>query len=140
MKGNTMSRSILAAASVIAVAAFSPQQAAMAQASGNDTVGNPIVVSAPRLRQSDERTKGVHPRMQIVARALVDTGGLDLRTQAGRDALDARVEAAAEEVCAWIDEVYPPVGVGADLIDNDCEHQAVRRAQAQVQAAIRAGG
>jgi UrcA family protein len=140
MKGNTMSRSILAAASAIAVAAFPPQQAAMAQASGSDTVGNPIVVSAPRLRKSDEPTKGVHPRMQIVAQALVDTGDLDLRTQAGRDALDARVQTAAEEVCTWIDEVYPPAGVGANPTDNDCEHQAVRGAQAQVQAAIRAGG
>jgi UrcA family protein len=69
----------------------------------------------------------------LVSQAVVYTNDLDLRTQAGREVLDSRVRAAAEQTCNQLDRVEPPSGL---MGYSDCVFDAVQHTQNQVFAAI----
>ena len=134
-KGVIMPRSILAGATAIAVAAFIPQLPATAQESAG------IVVSAPAIRDAREPSNGVQQRKQFVAKVVVDTSDLDLRSAYGRAVLDARIELAADAACDRLDEIDPPVGPGGWNPDmGDCRHLAAKKAEPRMWAAIRADG
>jgi UrcA family protein len=134
-----MSRSVLAGAAILAVASVIPQIPATAQ--GNSS----IIVSAPAVGPADRNAgqprNSVHPQRQLVTNVMVDTSDLNLRTAYGRAVLDARLRLAADAACDRLDEIDPPIGVGGWIHDmGDCRHLAVKRAQTQRWAAIRASG
>lgn len=134
-----MSRSILAGAAIVAAAAFVPQIPVAAQ--GNAS----IIVSAPGVRPVDRNSGqarlGVHPQRELVAEVMVDTSDLNLRTTFGRTMLERRIRLAADMACDPLDEIDPPIGVGGWNHDlGDCRHLAVRRAQMQKWAVLRASG
>jgi UrcA family protein len=131
-----MLRSILAGTATIAVAALLPQVPAIAQEGATSA----ITVSAPASRVVGEPVDGVQQRTQLIANVTVEIHDLDLRTDQGRAVLDARIERAAEVACERLDQIDPPVGVGGGTRDDDCRHLAVRSAELQRDAAIRAAG
>lgn len=134
-----MSRSVLLATALIATAAFGPQAPATAQDSASITVSVPSVHPAPR--NAGQPRNSVHPRLQAAANVVIGTADLDLRTAYGRNLLDRRIRVAADAACDQIDAIDPPVGLGGWIHDaGDCRHLAVRRAEPQRWAVIRAAG
>jgi UrcA family protein len=132
-----MFRSILAGGAMVATAAFVPQLPVAAQ----ESVSPAITVSAPGVRNTGQPADGVQQRKQLVAHVAVDTHDLDLRTEYGRAVLDARIRLAAAIACDRIDEIDPPVGAGGWVSDRgDCRHLAVKSAEPDKRAAIRAAG
>jgi UrcA family protein len=131
-----MLRSILAGTATIAVAAFVPQLPVIAQEGATSA----ITVSAPASRVVGQPVDGVQQRTQLIANVTVEIHDLDLRTDHGRAVLDARIQHAAEVACERLDQIDPPVGAGGGSRDNDCRHLAVRSAELQRDAAIRAAG
>lgn len=130
-----MPRSILAGIAATAMAACIPQWSATAQGSSD------IVVSAPTARADGEPSDGVQQRQRLAANVVVETGDLDLRTSYGRAILDARIRMAADAACDQLDRIDPPVGPGGWIPDKgDCRHLAVKGAELQRWAAIRASG
>jgi UrcA family protein len=128
---------MMAGVATIAAAMLAPQAAVMAQ-SGSEysaTTDRPIIVDAPTARhmQQAER-KSVTAQPVLVSQSVVYTGDLDLRTQAGRDELDSRVQTAAERACDRIDQIDPPSALSDGYAD--CVFGAVHRAQNQIYAAI----
>jgi UrcA family protein len=131
-----MSRSILAAAATIGLAAFVPHLPAMAQ--DNSPA---ITVRAPAIDNRGQPKYGVHPPMQLVSNVIVETGDLDLRTAYGRAVLDARVRLAADQACDRLDDIEPSTGVGPLTPDSgDCRHLAMKSAERQVRFAIALAG
>lgn len=118
-------------AATIALASHAP---AMAQYQ-KDTA---IVVSAPIIEEAVGTRNGVHPEMQVTSKMLVEAGDLDLRTEYGRDVLEARVRIAADEVCDRLDELDPPTAIGAFSNPDfgDCRHNAVMNARPQMREAM----
>jgi UrcA family protein len=74
------------------------------------------------------------PTEEVTVTRQVSYADLDLRTHAGTQALNARVEKAAELACKQIDELYP---LEQDEAPN-CIKQSVEKADRQVQEAIAA--
>ncbi|HEY6814852.1 MAG TPA: UrcA family protein [Croceibacterium sp.] len=129
-----MSRSILAATAVAAVALAIPQVPAMAEDSS-------ITIRGPGMRAAGIPADGVHQRMELVADVKVYHADLDLRTAYGRDELKQRVRLAADRACDRIDAIDPPVGPGGIASDaGDCRFLAMRNAEPYMQRAIWAAG
>jgi len=133
-----MSRSVIAGAALIAAAAVVPQLPVAAQDNSSITVSAPAARAA---RNAGQPRNMANPRMELVSNVSVSTADLDLRTAYGRAVLDARIRLAADAACDRIDEIDPPVGVGGWSSDKgNCRHLAMKRAQTQRGAAIRADG
>lgn len=130
---------LLGAFTLVAASLF-PMVSAAAQAGmAVDDSRASITVTAPRMRQTGRGTSGA-PIQTITTQSVVYTDDLNLRTRAGKDELAARIDAAAREACAWLDEVYPMTNPATTTPQN-CRADAVKQAQAQVTAAVtRAGG
>lgn len=131
-----MSRSLLAGAAAMVAAGFVPLAPAVvfAQTGAEETDRAAITVMAPRARQTGRSATGA-PIMTLTAQSVVYYDDLNLRSEADRRRLSERVEAAAREACAWLDEVYPPSPTtSADA--RDCRADAVASAKEQVEAAI----
>jgi UrcA family protein len=130
-----MRHKILASAVATALVGFVPSGAASAQAqetTAPDTRPS-ITVMAPRSRETGKTYTGI-PIETLTAQSRVYIDDLNLRTEAGRNELGDRVQAAARSACEWLDEVYP---LSSKLTgDNECVKGAVARAQDQVDAAI----
>ena len=109
---------------------------AQTQAAAEATTRSAITVMAPRARETGRSTIGA-PIQTLTAQSVVYFDDLNLRTEAGRDELENRVSTAAAEACDWLDEVFPPQ---PPISDGDCRSDAVKRAQAQVEAAISQAG
>ena len=113
-----------------------PLAAAAAQAPDSDAAARTrpaITVIAPRARQTGRTYTGI-PIETLSAQSVVYFDDLNLRTEDGQKELKDRVATAARESCKWLDEVYPltkPIG------PDDCAMDAAKRAQDQVDAAIK---
>jgi UrcA family protein len=94
-----------------------------------------IIVTAPRHRVMvrDPRT-GERAEM-VTTSAIVRIGDLDLRTEEGQREARRRVEAAARNVCEWLEELYP--NDVPDTGNRECIRDAVRRGMDDVQAVSR---
>ena len=99
-----------------------------------------ITVTAPYKRQTERSSTTGAPIETMEAQSVVYYDDLDLGTEAGRDELSNRVNAAAEGACKWLDEVFPPNATTTPATSGDCKREAVKRAQAQVDAALGTGG
>jgi UrcA family protein len=127
-KGFPMTRLTLPLAAIAALIAVAPNAPAVAK----DGAQNAITVTAPRVRREGRDSAGI-PVQTVSIDALVDYSDLDLQTAAGRDQLQERVRAAAEDSCAWLDELYPL----DDTTDPaDCVRRAVGTASSQIDEAI----
>ncbi len=129
-----MPRSIVAGSLALAAAGLLPFTPSVAQ-SGSDPSASTraaITVTAPRARQTGRTAYGA-PIETLTAQSVVYIDDLNLRTEQGRDELSDRVELAAQRACKWLDEVYP---FQKTTSDTECKLDAVKRAQAQVDAAI----
>ena len=124
-----MSRSLFIGLAAIAGVAVAPM--AMADEGA-------IVVSSPRVQ--DGGAKGANPGLEVVSQVAVPTHDLDLRTDYGRSVLDHRVEFAARQVCARLDEATPASGIDTPQETRDCRIEVRKSAQAQVRAAHLAAG
>jgi UrcA family protein len=125
---------MLAGAAALAAVTLAPEAPVMAQ--NDENASPPITVTAPGVRHMGSTdSKSVHPDRMLVSQAVVYTHDLDLRTQAGREVLDGRVRAAAEQTCDQIDRVDPPSGLMPGGY-SDCVYRAVQQAQNQVFAAV----
>lgn len=128
-----MSRFMIAGA--VALAAALPLAPALAQ---SDRYYAPsessITVTAPRIRHEGRSASGA-PIRTIETDSVVYTGDLDLRTRAGRRALDMRVEAAASEACGFLSQHYGSVDDTPGTL-RACRNDAVNMAQAQVRDAV----
>jgi UrcA family protein len=100
----------------------------------NDYDSSDIVVTAPHSYRVGRGEDGAPIYLREASQA-VDYSDLDLRTRWGRDELYSRVDAAARDACAALDDAY---GVAdPSLTDpSDCRADAKRRAQDQVDNAI----
>ena len=94
-------------------------------------------VEAPRARQTGRSSIGA-PIETLTAQSTVYIDDLNLATAAGRSELDKRVSMAADHACKWLDEVYP-MTASSDT-SSDCRRDAVKSAQAQIDAAVGLGG
>lgn len=135
-----MTRCNLLGALAMAATGLVPLASAVAQSgAASDDSRASITVTAPRVRQSGRGTSGA-PIQTVTTQSIVYVDDLDLRSRSGRAELDMRIETAAREACAWLDEVYPMTNP-ATTMPQDCRADAVRKAQAQVKVAVaRAGG
>ena len=126
-----MSRSLLASAATIALAAFVPQLPAAAQS------GPSITVTSPITRSEQQPWTGVEPRYEVASHVTVYTDDLDLRTEYGRAVLDARIKLAADQACDTLDRIET-AGVGAAMNPDsgDCRHLAAKNAVPQRRAAV----
>ena len=131
-----MSRSVFLSAAALATAVAMPVAPALAQTDGVQADRGSITVTAPRV-ETEPRPGSVIPERTLTASALVYYDDLNLDTERGREALEERVELAAEETCEWLDEIYPPTGLTLGG-DNDCAFDAKKKAEEQVDAAIAA--
>jgi UrcA family protein len=127
-----MIRSVLLALA-IAGASISPAGVAIAQpgATTDEADRAAITVVVPRPRQTDRSYTGI-PIETLTAQSIVYIDDLNLRTEAGRSELNARVKAAAQSACDWLDELYPLAEPG----NAECVSEAVRRAESQIDAAL----
>ena len=93
-----------------------------------------VTVTASRVaKERVAQTSFGVPVYEISMSYRVSYSDLDLRTPAGTDELEKRVEKAAQEACASIDRQYPksePSGAA-------CAKVAVEEAMIQVQDAIK---
>ena len=87
-----------------------------------------ITVTAPRTRSS---TTGA-PIETVSTSRVVSTAGLDLRSAAGMQALEKRVEEAAKGACAWLDQLYPITTTDSP----PCVKTAVDNAMADARATL----
>ncbi len=126
---------ILAACSFAASAAAQPDYRDPPAYDNDD----PIVVSAPHVWQSGRDSATGAPIETSIARSRVNYADLDLRTDEGRYLLLARVSSAARRVCRRLDMVSPPNGLEQPARE-DCEADAVHRAQPQIDDALYAAG
>lgn len=127
-----MSRLIMAGA--FALAASIPLAPAIAQ-SGNDSSLEPsITVTAPHMRTTGRTSSGA-PIRTVETNSHVYIGDLNLRTRAGRDELDYRVDAAAREACGFLDQHYGSMDDPPSMSRN-CREDAVKMSQYQVRDAI----
>lgn len=133
-----MPRTMTALALAAIGSSLAPSMPAIAQSTGTQLdTRSAITVLAPRVRESRERSASGFPIQTLTAQSVVYIDDLDLRTETGRSELSNRVNLAAKEACDWIDQVYPL----AQPSDADCQRDAVKRAQDQVDSAIaKAGG
>lgn len=134
-----MHRSMAIAALSLAVGGtlqFAPAPA-VAQSEADSATRAAITVEAPRARQTGRSAIGA-PIETLTARSVVYIDDLNLTTETGRAELGKRVSAAADQACKWLDEVYPLSA--SSSTSGDCRRDAVKSAQAQVDAAIRLGG
>lgn len=131
-----MPRSIFLGAAALAATIAAPVTPTLAQAEGEQVDRNAITVLAPRVETEIEPRSFLTERT-VTASALVYYDDLNLNTERGREALEERVELAAEETCEWLDEIYPPTGLTLGG-NNDCAFEAKKRAEEQVEAAIAA--
>ncbi len=117
------------------VAGTLPFAAVQAQTSGaaDAETRASITVLAPRVRETN-RTGSIFPEQIISTQSVVYIDDLDLTTASGRDELNDRIELAAKESCEWLDELYPLSTPDAD----QCQREAVARAEDDVEAAIAA--
>lgn len=126
-----MSRSNILGTAAAAMLVAMPLQTAMAQA--DPPRGPAITVFAPRVVEepSSDRIGKVRT---LTTSSVVYVDDLNLNTAAGRDALQKRVETAAEETCEWLNDLYPldhPI-----TSERSCIEEAVEGAEEQMLAAI----
>ena len=128
-----MSRPIFLGAAALAATALAPLAPAHAEAPGYDADRAAITIFAPRVQEEPD-SDGIGTTRTLTASSAVYIDDLDLQTRAGRDELKQRVEVAAEETCAWLDDLYPldtPIGG-----ERQCVTRAVADAEDQIEAAI----
>ena len=78
------------------------------------------VVSTPALANSSE-----------TVRSIVEIGDLDLSQQRDRDAMNARVEAAARKICK-----SGPIGAQERAFEADCVKSMLAQSEPQIERAI----
>ena len=129
-----MSRSILAAATLIGAAAIMPQAAI---ASPEDAA---ITVTGPKLGTTDEPASGVHQPRWVTTGVSVDFTDLDLRTDYGRWVLDqpgviADITAILRDESVSLESMLqhgrslgPNQPVPVVLVTHETEELAMRRA------------
>jgi UrcA family protein len=138
-----MSRFIMVGAFALAASAALPVGPALAQSydddyappsTYNDYDSSSIIVTAPHSYRVGRSEDGAPIELREASQA-VSYSDLDLRTHAGRDELYSRVDAAARDACAALDDAY---GIADPALTDpsDCRGDAVRRAQDQVDNAI----
>ena len=127
-----MSRSIIATASVLALATCLPASFAVAKV--NPAKADITVSGPPRLVHADG-PDAMAPRAEYVDSAKVDTAGLDLRSKTGQAALEKRVRMAAYEVCDRLVASQPTSEIEIGRAAG-CATVAEREAQPQVKHAI----
>ena len=116
---------------------FTPAAAQPDSYYGYDSYDDPsaaITVTAPHARRVGRGTSGAPIMEQSVSQA-VSYDDLDLRTADGRDALFDRVDLAARDACATLDEAFPVINSGL-VVPSDCRADARRRAASQVRYVI----
>jgi|GEM_PF-1287285 len=124
-----MSRSTLIAAAALAAIPLTP---VLAEVQASQADPNSITVLAPYVES--KKRDGTSTERRLTASSIVYIEDLNLRTAEGREELQERVQLAAEETCAWLDDLYP-----LDSTSNgraDCVRSAVRSAENQMQAAF----
>lgn len=131
-----MPHSIFLGAAALAATIAAPLTPALAQAEDEQVDRGAITVLAPRIETNTE-PGSIIPERTLTASALVYYDDLNLNTERGREALEERVELAAEETCEWLDEIYPPTGLTLGGND-DCVFDAKKSADEQIDAAIAA--
>jgi UrcA family protein len=93
-----------------------------------------ITVTGPHSRRVGRSASGA-PIVMHEAAQTVDYSDLDLRTSMDRERLNFRIDVAAHEACAVLDDAFP-TGLDTMPEPRDCRADAVRRAQAQVDDAV----
>ncbi len=128
-----MLRFNLYGAAALVLASTAPLASAAAQTQEEAANRAAITVLAPRI-QTEESPGLFGTQRTLSTSAVVYIDDLNLQTPDGRDQLKNRVEGAAKEVCAWLDDVYP---LDRDITSEyDCVRNAVSDAQPQIEAAI----
>jgi UrcA family protein len=97
---------------------------------------NEVVVSSP---EGIQRSTDGQPIVVVSLSRAVQSDDLDLRTEDGAQAFQARVRAAARSVCNRLNYMYPATyeGWGAQWAgDRDCYRGAMKRANPEIDAAI----
>jgi UrcA family protein len=129
-----MSRLLMFGAVALAATAL-PLAPATAQSDyGYDSDSSSITVTAPHSRRVGRTASGA-PIIQHEAAQTVDYSDLDLRNGMDRERLRMRVDVAAYEACAALDDIAPS-GFDTMMEPRDCHADAMRRAQGQVDAVI----
>ncbi len=95
-----------------------------------------IIVEAPRVERTNERTTVGAPIDVISVTHRVSYKDINIGTHAGAKALEQRVSDAAKAACKEIDKLYPLMtpAVGQPA----CDKQAFNNAMVQVRAAVAA--
>ena len=127
-----MSRMKALIPALLALAASVPATSAFAQPEDGASRAS-ITVMAPREEQVGRTSSGGKIR-ELTAQSVVYIDDLDLHTPAGRDELKARIKAAAEDTCKWLDGIYP-LDTPVDE-PHSCVHRAVMGTQSQVDAVL----
>lgn len=130
-----MTRTALITTAAVVAAFLSSVSTAAAQQTTAETPRG-IIVSAPRIRRADVRGVGIQD-YRVSVDALVTYSDLDLRTERGEEALGARIRQAAENLCAWLNELYPNTLSDGGRCASDAALAANREARQLVLAARR---
>jgi UrcA family protein len=95
-----------------------------------------IVVEAPRVERTNERSTIGAPIDIISVTHRVTYKDIDISTHSGAKVLEQRVADAAKAACKEIDKLYPLSTPAPNSLP--CEKQAIDRAMVQVHAAVAA--
>jgi UrcA family protein len=128
-----MSRFKILSTCVLA-ASVRPLTPAVAQDDYYSSDSGSITVTAPHHRQVGRSALGA-PIIESEAAQTVDYSDLDLRTSYDRERLNHRVNVAAYEACAALDDAYGTADPSLSE-PRDCYADARARAQRQVREAI----
>jgi len=103
---------------------------------------SPVTVAGISRQPTDDWGPDRGPIEHLSLSLAVNYSDLDLRTPAGVNELEARIQAAAEAACAKIDAYYPQQLYVPTPGDQQCVRSAVRAAMPQVGrlVASRGGG
>ncbi len=127
-----MPRSKLATALIAGTLIGAPLTSAAADNHKHDEMDTraAITVLAPQV-ETDPDPDLIGKERQITASAVVYYDDLNLRTEAGQEEFNTRVNMAAKEVCDWIEDVYP---IQRDL---SSEYDCVRNTMAETEPRVK---